>query len=347
MIQANSGRLIIDFAGQRLDSSDLEMLSQPEIGGAILFARNFENRRQIKELVGEIRATKPDALICVDQEGGRVQRFQQGFVKLPALQKIRKLVESESENTQEILTSLAWLMSVEVLSTGVDISFAPVLDLDEDQSQVIGDRSLSNDPRQMTELASIYLQSMRDAGMATTGKHFPGHGGVRGDSHHEQPRDDRDLDTLRKRDLIPFIKLMPLLDALMPAHVLYPAIDDQSPAGFSKQWLQTILRQEMGFQGVIFSDDLSMEGAASAGDGVDRARAAIDAGCDLLLVCNDRPMAEQVLNWMKREDIPGSDAALRMCVQGDLLSEPEIIEHKNYKLALEYINKIEERFSLV
>ena len=347
MIQANSGRLIIDFAGQRLDSSDLDMLAQAEVGGAILFARNFDNRRQIKELVCEIRAVKPDALICVDQEGGRVQRFKEGFVKLPALQKIRKLVELEPQNTQEILTSLAWLMSAEILSTGVDISFAPVLDLDEDQSQVIGDRSLSNDPKQMTKLASIYLQSMRDTGMATTGKHFPGHGGVRGDSHHEQPRDDRSLDSLYKRDLIPFIELMPLLDAVMPAHVLYPAIDDQSPAGFSKQWLQTILRQEMGFQGVIFSDDLSMEGAASAGNGVDRARAAIDAGCDLLLVCNDRPMAEQVLDWMKQEAIPGSDAALRMRTRNELPCESEIIEHKNYKLALEYIKQIEERFSLV
>lgn len=347
MIQANSGRLIIDFVGQRLDSSDLDMLAQAEVGGAILFARNFDNRRQIKELVCEIRAVKPDALICVDQEGGRVQRFKEGFVKLPALQKIRKLVESQPQNTQEILTSLAWLMSAEILSTGVDISFAPVLDLDEDQSQVIGDRSLSDDPKQMTELASIYLQSMRDAGMATTGKHFPGHGGVRGDSHHEQPRDDRDLDALRKRDLIPFIELMPLLDAVMPAHVLYSQVDEHSPAGFSKRWLQTILRQEMGFQGVIFSDDLSMEGAASAGNGVDRARAAIDAGCDLLLVCNDRPMAEQVLDWMKQEDIPGSDAALRMRTQNDLPSESEIIEHKNYKLALEYIKQIEERFSLV
>lgn len=185
MTATNTGRLIIDFAGVRLDSSDFELLSKPQVGGAILFSRNFENRRQIRELVGEIRAIKPDALICVDQEGGRVQRFTEGFVKLPALQKIRKLAELEPENAQEILSSLAWLMAAEVLSTGVDLSFAPVLDLDESSSMVIGDRSLSPNPEQAVQLGRIYLEAMQDAGMATTGKHFPGHGGVIGDSHTE------------------------------------------------------------------------------------------------------------------------------------------------------------------
>ena len=341
----NTGRLIIDFAGQRLDSSDLDMLSQPEVGGAILFARNFDNRRQIRELVAEIRAIKPDALICVDQEGGRVQRFIEGFTKLPSLQKIRRLTEAEPENTQEIVQTLAWLMATEVMSTGVDISFAPVLDLDESNSKVIGDRSFSSDPKQMTQLAGIYLNAMREAGMATTGKHFPGHGGVTGDSHHEQPKDDRSYEDLAAHDLVPFTELMPVLDALMPAHVVYPQVDSQ-PAGFSEVWLQQKLKQEMKYEGVIFSDDLSMEGAASAGDGIDRARAAVNAGCDLLLVCNDRPMAEQVLAWMQQQGVPGSDAALRMRLAANqnqkILTEAEISEHSNHRIALQYINKIEE-----
>lgn len=340
MTATNTGRLIIDFAGVRLDSSDFELLSKPQVGGAILFSRNFENRRQIRELVGEIRAIKPDALICVDQEGGRVQRFTEGFVKLPALQEIRKLAELEPESTQEILSSLAWLMTAEVLSTGVDLSFAPVLDLDESSSMVIGDRSFSSDPEQATQLASVYLQAMRDAGMATTGKHFPGHGGVVGDSHFEQPTDERSLEQLQGCDLIPFARLMPLLDAVMPAHVIYPQVDPH-PAGFSARWVKQILREELGFTGVVFSDDLSMEGAASAGSGVERARAAVEAGCDLLLVCNDRPMAEQVLRWMADEEVPGSDAAVRMAAKKSW-ADSEIIAHENYTNAQKFIQMIEE-----
>ncbi len=340
MTTTNTGRLIIDFAGLRLDSSDLALLSKPQVGGAILFSRNFENRRQIRELVGEIRAVKPDALICVDQEGGRVQRFTEGFVKLPALQNIRKLAEKEPENTQEILHSLAWLMAAEVLSTGVDLSFAPVLDLDESSSLVIGDRSLSSNPAQAAQLGRMYLQAMHDAGMATTGKHFPGHGGVKGDSHTEQPSDNRSYDEIQNHDLVPFTELMPLLDALMPAHVIYRQVDAK-PAGFSKKWIKQILRGDLEFYGVVFSDDLSMEGAASAGNGAQRARAAIDAGCDLLLVCNDRPMAEQVLQWMIDDEIPGSDAALSMLARKSW-TDSEIIEHENYALAAQFIKRIEE-----
>jgi len=340
MTATNTGRLIIDFAGPRLDSSDLELLSKPQVGGAILFSRNFESRRQIRELVGEIRAIKPDALICVDQEGGRVQRFTEGFIKLPALQKIRKLAELEPENTQQILSSLAWLVAAEVLSTGVDLSFAPVLDLDESNSVVIGDRSLSPNPEQAVQLGRIYLEAMQTAGMATTGKHFPGHGGVTGDSHTEQPVDNRSFKEIQNHDLVPFTELMPLLDALMPAHVIYPQVDAK-PAGFSNKWIQEILRHDLGFSGVVFSDDLSMEGAASAGNGVDRARAAINAGCDLLLVCNDRPMAKQVLQWMVEDRVPGSDAAISMLARKSW-TDSEIIEHKNYALAAQFITKIEE-----
>ncbi len=343
MSLVNSGRLIIDFAAPRLDASDLVLLSKPEVGGAILFARNFENRKQVAELVAEIRAVKPDALICVDQEGGRVQRFIQDFAKLPSLQKISRYIECYPNREHEVLSSLAWLMVVEVLSTGVDLSFTPVLDLDESKSRVIGDRSFSPDPDQTIELAKTYLDTMHEAGMATTGKHFPGHGAVVGDSHHEQPVDDRSYAAIATSDMRPFVELADKLDALMPAHLVYPQVDSQ-PAGFSTRWIKEILRRDLAYSGVVFSDDLSMAGAASAGDGVDRARAAIQAGCDLLLVCNDRVMAEQVQQWMAEQAIPGSDAALRMRAR-KTWTEPEITSHPNFALATKFIQEIEEKAS--
>lgn len=338
--QENSGRLIIDFAGTRLDASDIDLLKQPQVGGAILFARNFDNRRQLKELVGEIRAVKSDALICVDQEGGRVQRFKEGFVRLPSLQKIRRYADSNPNDRDALLSSLAWLMCVEVLSTGVDLSFAPVLDLDESSSSVIGDRSLSPDADIAISLGQLYLDAMHAAGMATTGKHFPGHGAVTGDSHHEQPVDSRSFEEISATDMRPFVELADRLDALMPAHVVYPEIDS-SPAGFSRRWIEDILRTDLGYQGVLFSDDLSMEGAASAGGGVDRAQAAIEAGCDLLLVCNDRDMAIEVQQWMQRESVPGSNAALRMRAR-KAWTESEIIADQNYGLATRFVKEIEE-----
>jgi beta-N-acetylhexosaminidase len=345
MTVANTGRLIIDFAGTQLDASDLDLLREPEVGGAILFSRNFESRRQVQELVGEIRAVKVDALICVDQEGGRVQRFTQGFAKLPSLQQIRRYVDANPEQTQAVLSSLAWLMAVEVLSTGVDLSFAPVLDLDECSSSVIGDRSLSPDADRAIQLASIYLDAMHIAGMATTGKHFPGHGAVTGDSHHEQPIDTRSFEEIQASDLRPFVELASKLDALMPAHVVYPEVD-ANPAGFSRRWIQEILRRDLNYSGVVFSDDLSMQGAASAGGGVDRAKAAIEAGCDLLLVCNDRDMAIQVQQWMADNSVPGSDAVMHMLARRRW-TDSEIISDKNYSLANNFIKEIEESIASV
>lgn len=343
MVTPNNGRLIIDFSGTRLDSSDIEFLQKPQVGGAILFARNFENRRQIKELVAEIRAVKADALICVDQEGGRVQRFTEGFAELPSLQSIRRYIDLHPEQRDEIITSLAWLMSAEVLSTGVDLSFAPVLDLDESKSSVIADRSFSPQPERAIELGELYLDAMHLAGMATTGKHFPGHGAVEGDSHHEQPIDNRSYEQIAASDLKPFVALADKLDALMPAHVVYPQIDSL-PAGFSKRWIKEILRNDLNYEGVLFSDDLSMEGAASAGNGSARAKAAIEAGCDLILVCNDRPMAQEVQEWMAAEAVPGSDAALRMRAH-KTWTDSEIKAEEKYALAINFIEEIERNTS--
>lgn len=283
------GPLMIDIAGYELTALDKEKIAHPNTGALILFARNYDNPQQIQALNAAIReARKGDILIAVDQEGGRVQRFQNGFTRLPPAAWFTKQPE---------LAQLAgWLMAVEVLAVGVDFSFAPVLDVDCGISEIIGNRSFSSDQQQAGELAAAFVKGMHDAGMAATGKHFPGHGAVALDSHLTLPSDPRDLDAIRQRDLLPFRQLIKQgLEAVMPAHVVYPAVDNL-PAGFSPIWLQQILRRELNFDGAIFSDDLSMEGAAGVGDFLDRAKLAQQAGCDMLLVCNNPEAAEQVLD---------------------------------------------------
>jgi len=289
-------------------------------------------------LVADMRAVRADLLICVDQEGGRVQRLREGFSLLPALRDIRLAADQYPEHRVEIVSSLAWLMAVEVLGAGIDLSFAPVLDLDDNRSRVIGNRSFSPDPDQMVLYGGAYLDGMRAAGMQTTGKHFPGHGGVVGDSHHELPSDGRSLAQLRSHDLRPFAELMPRLDAMMMAHVAYPAVDAE-PAGYSCKWIQSILRADLGFEGVVFSDDLTMEGAAGAGSGVDRARASIEAGCDLLLVCNKPDMALEVLNWLESEQIAPTDAAAKLRAR-KYWSQSEIMGHSMRAVAMESLHLV-------
>lgn len=283
------GSVMIDIEGQSLTTIDKEKIAHPNTGGLILFSRNFDNPDQILELIKSIRqARSGDILIAVDQEGGRVQRFQNGFTRLPPAGQYQKQAE--------IVQDAGWLMAAELLSVGVDFSFAPVLDIDYGVSEIIGDRSFANRPTLVAELGAAFCKGMQVAGMATTGKHFPGHGAVVLDSHLSLPIDDRDLETLRTQDIIPFQHLIATgLSAVMPAHIVYPQID-KLPAGFSEVWLQTILREELKFDGVIFSDDLSMAGAASVGDFFERAGLALQAGCDMILVCNNPQAAEQVLN---------------------------------------------------
>ncbi len=292
-----SGSLMLDIAGTWLTAEDRQLLRQPEVGGLILFARNIEHPQQVRELCAAIRAERPDLLLAVDQEGGRVQRLRQGFVRLPSMQAL-----AAAPDALQLAAQCGWLMASEVLAVGLDFSFAPVLDLDHGRSTVIGSRSFGADPARVGELAAAFIAGMRDAGMAATGKHFPGHGWPEADSHVAIPRDERSLDEIRACDMQPFARLAPLLDGIMPAHVIYPQVDQQ-PAGFSRRWLQDILRGELGYRGVIFSDDLSMAGAHVAGAADARVAAALDAGCDMALVCNDRGAAELALEYLQRRGV--------------------------------------------
>lgn len=279
---------MLDVAGLTLAQDEKEKLNHPNTGAVILFSRNYQTPEQVTELIRSIRAARNgDLLIAVDQEGGRVQRFQQGFTRLPPA--------SSYAQTPELAEPAGWLMAAELLAVGVDFSFAPVLDIDCGVSEIIGNRSFATDAALATQLSSSFRKGMKAAGMAATGKHFPGHGAVALDSHLTLPVDERNLDEIRAKDLLPFKQLIAEgLEGIMPAHVVYANIDP-NPAGFSPFWIQQILRKELNFNGTVFSDDLSMEGAASVGDFPERARLAQTAGCDMILVCNNPAAAEQVL----------------------------------------------------
>jgi len=289
--------LMLDIAGLSLTAEDRELLRHPGTGALILFARNYESPAQLKELIGSIRVENPEILIAVDQEGGRVQRFREGFTRLPPMRVLGDYHDRDPSAALKAAHDLGLLMAAELIPYGVDISFAPVLDLDFSTSSVIGDRSFHADPAVVVALVSAFIDGMAAAGMAATGKHFPGHGFVQGDSHLELPVDHRSLAEIRAQDMLPFIQLADRLAGMMLAHIVYDQVDSQ-PAGFSSVWLRQILRQELGYRGLIFSDDLSMEGAAGVGSYAERAAAALNAGCDMVLVCNDRAGAKQVLDYL-------------------------------------------------
>lgn len=301
------GPLMVDVAGTSLGADDLELLRHPLVGGVILFTRNYVDPAQVQGLVREIHALRtPPLLVAVDQEGGRVQRFRDGFTLLPPAQLYGRLWDRAPEEAARIAELGAWLMAAELRAVGVDLSFAPVVDLDFGTSSVIGDRALHKEPEVVAELARAWLLGMRRAGMAACAKHFPGHGFVAGDSHHMLPVDDRTLMELRERDLVPYARLLRLdLPSVMMAHVVYDRVD-ALPASLSRRWIGDELRGRMGFQGAIFCDDLSMRGAEKAGDYVDRAVAALGAGCDMLPVCNSRPGVEAILDGLKHEPDPAS-----------------------------------------
>lgn len=301
------GPVMVDLRGRSLDADDRRRMMHPLTGGVILFSRNYESPRQIAELTTEIRSLRtPPLLIAVDHEGGRVQRFREGFTRLPPMRALGEIWDSHPQRARHLAHDAGFVLASELRACGVDLSFTPVLDLDFGRSAVIGNRAFHSVPVAVTELASALVEGLRQGGMAACGKHFPGHGFVEADSHTDVPVDDRPYAAIEIADLIPFEHLIRHgLSAIMPAHVIYPRVDDK-PAGFSKIWLSRVLREQMRFQGTIFSDDLSMEGARVAGGIVDRAVAALDAGCDMVLVCNAPDAADQLLAGLKREISPVS-----------------------------------------
>lgn len=304
------GALMLDIAGTTLSQQDIEILKQPQVGGIILFSRNIESPEQVKALTDHMRQIRPEILIAVDQEGGRVQRLKQGFTRLPAMGRLGELYQTQPKKAQELSYQCGWLMATETLAVGIDFSFAPVLDLN-DISDVIGDRSFSKHIDDIVPLADAFMKGMHEAGMATTGKHFPGHGSVKADSHIAAAVDRRSYQEIFDNDMQTFIQLMPELDALMPAHVIYPLVDC-NPAGFSSYWIQEILRKHLHFDGVLFSDDLTMQAACVAGEADARILAALTAGCDMGLVCNDRIAAELALKALQNQPMPNQTRLERM-----------------------------------
>ena len=282
--------LIIDVAGTELNAADRRRLADPRVGGVIHFARNWQGRAQLTALNAEIKAIRPDLLVCVDHEGGRVQRFRgDGFTRLPTMRSLGELWMRDAMRATQAATACGYVLAAELRACGVDFSFTPVLDLDHGESGVIGDRSFHRDPRVVALLAKSLMHGLLLAGMAGCGKHFPGHGYVKADSHVDAPIDRRSLKAILADDAQPFGWLAGTLGAVMPAHVIYSKVDAR-PAGFSAKWLQEVLRGRLGFDGAVFSDDLSME-AARRIDGrllsyTDAALAALEAGCDLALLCN-------------------------------------------------------------
>lgn len=297
-VAASFGPIMLDVAGTTLDAEDIRRIQHPHTGGVILFARNYTNRKQLTALTAAIHAARPGILIAVDHEGGRVQRFKtDGFTKLPAMRALGALWERDVLQATNAATAVGYILATELRACGVDLSFTPVLDLDHGESGVIGDRAFHRDARVVTLLAKSLNHGLLLAGMANCGKHFPGHGFVQADSHVAIPVDERPLQAILAEDAAPYDWLGISLSAVMPAHVIYPKVD-KHPAGFSKKWL-SLLRKQMGFEGVIFSDDLSMEGASVAGSVLDGAHAALKAGCDMVLICNAPDKADQLLAGLK------------------------------------------------
>ena len=297
------GPVMLDIAGTTLTATERKRLEHPLTGGVILFSRNYESLEQLRALVSNIHSVRdPALLVAVDHEGGRVQRFREQFTVLPPMRQLGKIYDKDPKRALRLAENSGWLMAAELRAVGVDFSFAPVLDIDRGISDVIGNRAFHTKPEIVAELAHAAMRGMDRAGMAAVGKHFPGHGGVGADSHVALPIDTRAFSEIEVEDLLPFVRMIEYgLEAIMPALVVYSRVDSQ-PAGYSRFWLQEILRGKLGFEGTIFSDDLSMEGAKGAGDVVTRARTALAAGCDMVLICNDPDAAGQLLSGLGTHD---------------------------------------------
>ena len=301
------GPVMLDVAGLSLTDEDRKRLAHQQVGGVILFSRNYESPEQLKALVDEIHAIRtPRLVVAVDQEGGRVQRFRDQFQDLPAIGKLGELYDQDQGKAIVCSETFGWIMTSELLYYGIDLSFAPVLDLGNPISSVIGDRAFHHQPEQVSRLANAWIRGMSEAGMEAVGKHFPGHGSVEGDSHHVMPFDRRDFNDIEQLDMVPFRRVINThLTGIMMAHVVYEQVDSFS-AGFSKIWIESVLRQQLGFEGVVFSDCLTMSGAATVGGYPERAKCSLEAGCDILLVCNNSEGADEVLESLRDYNHPTS-----------------------------------------
>ena len=300
-----TGVVMLDLRGLIVEIDERQLLTHPQVGGVILFSKNYSSAAQLEDLIASIKQCNDHLLVAVDQEGGRVQRFRDQFLTLPELRTIGVEYEKDPEQGIAAAKLCAWAMAAELMQYGVDISFAPVLDLFDVNSPVIKERAFSYDGATVGEIGLAYIEGMHDAGMAATGKHFPGHGKVLADSHTELPTDTRNLDDIRENDLIPFAKCIQSLDAIMPAHIVYPQVDEHC-AGFSNIWIKGLLRAELGFDGVVFSDDLTMNAAHSAGSITERADLALAAGCDMVLVCNQPEQAAELVSYLDEKQQAGN-----------------------------------------
>ena len=316
------GPLMVDLRGTELEADEQDLLQRRSVGGVILFARNYRSPAQLRELTGAIRECAPRLLIAVDQEGGRVQRFREGFVSLPSLRSLGEAYERNRAEGLALAADSGWIMASELIAAGLDFSFAPVLDRYDPASPVIGERAFASDPGAIADLARAYIGGMSRAGMAAVGKHFPGHGMVAADSHLELPVDSRGEEELRTRDLQPFLQCHELLGGIMSAHVVYPRMSPEA-ASFSSFWLTDVLRGEIDFKGVVFSDDLTMEAVRAYGRIERRLERALTAGIDMLLVCNDRRSTRRAARWLDRQNASASPGLQRMRAQPPLAPDSD------------------------
>ena len=325
------GPLMLDICGTRLTAADKRRLLHPAVGGVILFARNYSSLAQLTQLTAEIHALRtPPLLIAVDHEGGRVQRFRTDFTRLPPMRELGRIWDEHPGQARHLARQMGYVLAAELRAAGVDFSFTPVLDMDYGTSCVIGDRAIHHEPEAIADLAHSLMSGLKSGGMHAVGKHFPGHGCIQADSHLELPVDQRAYADIEMNDMVPFRKMIDLgMIGIMPAHVIYPKVDSR-PAGFSEVWLKKILRGELEFEGCIFSDDLTMEGAAFAGTVLQRAESALNAGCDMALICNNPEAADTVLADL-RWDIPAISLVRLARMHGHPHPESIVELHENTK----------------
>ena len=339
------GPVMLDIAGCDLTQEDRERLVHPQVGGVILFSRNYQNPEQLETLCKELHGLRdPRLVVTVDHEGGRVQRFRDGFQAIPAMGLLGDLYDQDPQQAIRLAETFAWVMAAELLYYGVDLSFAPVLDIASPVSSVIGDRAFHRDPETVSHLANAWIRGMRRAGMEAVGKHFPGHGSVEGDSHHVMPFDRRRFSEIEALDLVPFRRVIAThLTGVMMAHVIYEHVD-KAAAGYSRYWIETVLRGQLGFEGIVFSDDLSMSGAESVGGYPERAKHALAAGSDILLACNNPAGADEVLDSLNGYANPTSQ--LRMIRLHGEVANQGLFASPEWQNACEELHAFNHRLGL-